>query len=225
MSPFDGPHAPALLEPVEEAEKAELLLHPLRQKILSEASEASTAAEIARRLGLSPQKVNYHVRTLADAGLLRPAGEGLKRNLVEKRYRASARSYVLLPQVLGEMSAGALSDADRFSATYLMQLSALLQRELAVWLDSAEGPEQSVPTLSLEAEVRFGSAGQRAAFAHEVQEAVTGIIGRCTTPAYDDEGRARPGRTYRLVVGCYPVPDREAEADAPGPTRPEESRS
>ena len=150
--------AMSALEPMGEAQRAELLLHPLRQSILCEAREASTTAEIARRGGLPPQKVNYHVRTLVDAGFLRPAGEGLKRNLIEKRYRASARSYVLLPQVLGEMGPGALSDADRFRATYLMQLSALLQEELAAWFNPDQGGGDGVPTLSMEAEVRFDSA-------------------------------------------------------------------
>ncbi|NIW64102.1 MAG: helix-turn-helix domain-containing protein, partial [Gemmatimonadetes bacterium] len=153
------------LEPIEEAEKAELLLHPLRQRILSEAREPATAAEIARRVGLPAQKVNYHVRTLAEAGFLRPAGEGRKRNLIEKPYRASARSYLLLPRVLGEMSPGTLSEADRFSAAYLLHLSALLQDELGAWLDADAGVEERVPTLSIEAEVRFVSAEQRAAFA------------------------------------------------------------
>lgn len=70
------------------------------------------------------------MRTLADAGFLQPAGKGLKRNLVGRRYQASARSYILLPRVLGRMRPRRVSDADRFSATYLMQLSALLQEEL-----------------------------------------------------------------------------------------------
>jgi len=200
------------LEPVEEAARAELLLHPLRQRILHEAREASTAAEIARRVGLPPQKVNYHVRTLVDAGFLLPAGEGLKRNLVEKRYRASARSYLLLPQVLGNMGAGTLSDADRFSAAYLMHLSALLQQELGVWLGAGGGGTESVPTLSMEAEVRFDSAEQRADFADALRKAVAGVIGGHTAPARDEEGRSRPGRAYRLVVGCYPVPDRDDES-------------
>ncbi len=206
------PHqTPTPLEPVDDADKAELLLHPLRQEILREAREASTAAEIARRVGLPPQKVNYHVRTLADAGFLQPAGEGRKRNLVEKRYRASARSYVLLPEVLGDMGPGELTDGDRFSATYLMHLSALLQRELGVWLHPERGGGQRVPTLSLEAEVRFDSSEQRATFADELQKAVADVIRRHTTPTHDDTGRPRPGRSYRLVVGCYPLPDGAAE--------------
>jgi DNA-binding transcriptional ArsR family regulator len=197
------------LEPVEEADRAGLLLHPLRQRILSEAREASTAAEIARRVGAPPQKVNYHVRTLADAGFLQPAGEGRKRNLIEKRYRASARSYLLLPQILGEMSPRGLRDADRLSAAYLLRLSALLQEELSAWLDpDADAPER-VPTLSLEAEVRFDSARQRSMFADALQGAVTEVIARYTAPARDEEGRPRTGQPYRLLIGCYPVPGPE----------------
>ncbi|MGD2068288.1 MAG: helix-turn-helix domain-containing protein [Gemmatimonadota bacterium] len=212
------------LEPVEELGRAELLLHPLRQRILSEAREASTAAEIARRIGLPPQKVNYHVRTLADAGFLRPAGEGRKRNLIEKRYRASARSYVLLPRVLGEMGASQLDDADRFGATYLMHLSAVLQEELAAWLDSDQGGRRRMPTLSLESELRFDSAGQRAAFADALKRAVTDVIGRHSAPARDEEGRPRPGRPYRLVVGCYPLPDRDDPRPGPTAAEPVEER-
>lgn len=203
------------LEPVEEAHRAELLLHPLRQKILSEAREASTAAEVARRVGLPPQKVNYHVRTLVDAGFLQPAGEGRKRNLIEKRYRASARSYLLLPRILGEMSPGSVSEADRFSASYLMHLSALLQEELATWMEAGRAKGDGVPTLSMEAEIRFDSAARRAAFADALQKAVTRVIGQHTAPAHDEKGEARPGRPYRLVVGCYPVPDRDGGGHGP----------
>lgn len=194
------------LEPVAEAGRAELLLHPLRQRILSEAREATTAAEIARRVGLPPQKVNYHVRTLAEAGFLRPAGEGRKRNLVEKRYQASARSYLLLPQVLGAMSPQGMGEADRFSASALMMLSAVLQRELAVWLTQDKATEPSVPTLSLEAELRFESAEQRMAFAGALQEAISEVVAKHTSPARDIQGRPRPGRPFRLVLGCYPIP-------------------
>lgn len=213
--------SPLVLEPVEEPERAELLLHPLRQTILSEAREPSTAAEIARRVGLPPQKVNYHVRTLADAGFLRPAGEGRKRNLIEKRYRASARSYLLLPRILGEMSAGGPTEADRFSANYLIHLSALIQEELSAWLDPEEDVGRSVPTLSLEAELRFESSAQRTAFAEALQEAVSDVIGSHTAPARDPDGRPRPGRVFRLVVGCYPVPRGDEGKVDPPATEPD----
>lgn len=156
-------------------------------------------------MGLPAQKVNYHVRTLVDAGLLVPAGERRRRNLVEKRYRATARSYVLLPRVLGAMSAADTRVADAFSATHLLQLTATLQAELGDAL--AEGRERDVPvpTLSLDAEVRFHSADQRAAFAQAVQQAFTEAIAQFTEPAVEPDGQPAPGRPYRLVLGCYPL--------------------
>jgi len=203
------------LEPVQDPARAELLLHPLRQKILFEAREASTAAEIARRVGLPPQKVNYHVRTLAQAGFLRPAGEGRKRNLIEKRYRASARSYVLLPGILGEMSPGAAGDADRFGAAHLIRLGALLQEELSVWLGPGVLRRKGPSTLSLDVEIHFDSPAQRAEFADELRKAVAGVVGAHTAPPLDHEGRARAGQLYRLVVGCYPVPELDDEGGEP----------
>jgi DNA-binding transcriptional ArsR family regulator len=206
---------PHVMEPVDEPARAELLLHPLRQRILTEARQASTAAEIARRLKLPAQKVNYHVRTLVEAGFLIPAGEGRKRNLVEKRYRASARSYLLTPKVLGSVSPDDVEapteadrNADRFSATHLMGLTALLQTELSVWLDSVDAEVERVPTLSLDAEVGFASAEDRAAFAEALGDAIGEVIRKHTTPARAEGGSGR-GHPYRLVLGCYPIPGKD----------------
>jgi len=213
--------APASLtvEPVHEARRAELLLDPLRQRILAEAREPTTAAEIARRVGLPAQNVNYHVRTLVEAGFLRSAGEGRKRNLVEKRYRTSAGSYLLSPGLLGEIRPAALTEADHLGAAHLLQLSARLQEELTGWFDSDADEDVRVPTLSMDVEMRFASAEQRTVFARALREAVTDVVGRFTDPACDLDGRPREGRPYRLVVGCYPVPngamDRN-EADSGG---------
>ncbi len=184
------------------------------------------------------------MRTLVDAGFLEPAGEGRKRNLIEKRYRASAHSYLLLPGILGEMSPGAATDADRFSAAYLMLLSARMQEELAAWVgptsgageDAAAGvgegagrrhgpgPWERVPTLSMEADLRFESAAQRGGFAGALREAVTGVIERHTAPARDHQGRPRSGRAYRLVVGCYPLRDSDGDRTESIPTASEERR-
>ncbi len=209
------PDLPAL-EPVDDASRAELLLHPLRQRILSEARQASTAAEIARRVGLPPQKVNYHVRTLAQAGFLTPAGEARKRNLIEKRYRASAQSYVLLPGILGAMGPGASSDADRFGAAHLIRLGALLQDELASWLEPGVGRRKGPSTLSLDVQIRFDSPRQRAEFADELRRAVAGVVGGHSAPALDHDGQPLPGPSYRLVVGCYPIPEPAPEDEEPG---------
>ncbi len=69
------------------------------------AREPICAAELARRLALPRQRVNYHVRELERAGFLRPAGRQRKRNWIEQRYVATARSYVLSPEILGPLGA------------------------------------------------------------------------------------------------------------------------
>lgn len=193
------------VQAVRSARAAELLLHPLRQGILREARAASSAAEIARRLELPAQKVNYHVRTLVDAGLLVPAGERLHRNLVEKRYRATARSYVLLPGVLGPMSAEGTRVADAFSAAHLLQLTSTVQAELGETLAEGQEHDVPVPTLSVDVEVRFRSPDQRAAFAQAVQHALADVVAQFTEPAQEPDGRPAPGRPYRMVLGCYPL--------------------
>ncbi len=185
---------------------------------MREASAASSAAEIARRMGLPAQKVNYHVRTLVDAGLLVPAGERRRRNLVEKLYRATARSYVLLPRVLGPVSAEDARVADAFSAAHLLQLTAALQGELGEALAEGQERDAPVPTLSLDAELRFRSPDQRAAFAEAVQQAVTEVIAGFTEPAMEPDGQPAPGRPYRLVLGCYPLARPSPTQDASDPS-------
>ena len=89
------PEAGALpdLECVFDEKRAEALLDPLRMRILAIARTPASATEIAARLRLPRQRVNYHVRRLADRGLLRRAGRQRKRNMFEQRYVAAARSF------------------------------------------------------------------------------------------------------------------------------------
>ena len=93
------------LECVHDLQRAEALLHPLRMRILELAREPASATEMAGRLRMPRQRVNYHVRRLAERGLLRRAGRQRKRNMVEQRYVATARSFLLVPEVLGPLEA------------------------------------------------------------------------------------------------------------------------
>ena len=62
------------VESVDSARRASALLNPMRLRLLRLAQEPASATELARRLDLPRQRVNYHVRELARAGFLRPAG-------------------------------------------------------------------------------------------------------------------------------------------------------
>ncbi len=62
--------------------------HPLRLQILSLLTGAElSAAEVARELDTTQANASYHLRVLAGAGLLEPAGEERIRGGVAKRYR------------------------------------------------------------------------------------------------------------------------------------------
>ena len=62
--------------------------HPVRLQILSLLTGAElSAAEVARELGLTHANASYHLRLLADAGLIDVASEERIRGGVAKRYR------------------------------------------------------------------------------------------------------------------------------------------
>ena len=215
-----------MIECVSDPARASVLLHPLRLRVLEEAREAASATEIAGRLGEARQKVNYHVRELARAGFLRPAEQRRRGNLIEQRYVATARSYLLAPQVVGALDAGrgvrtgaAERAADRASADHLLALTARAQSEVAAVRDTAAAAGKRLATLSLSADLAFTSAVQRNAFAEALRDAVADLVGRFSVAvpeapgegAEPAAGRPRP-RPFRLVLACYPLPRRPGSA-------------
>jgi len=64
-----------------------LIAHPLRLRMLSLLTGATlSAAEIARELGESQPNVSYHLRRLADGGLVRLVDQQKVRGGIAKRY-------------------------------------------------------------------------------------------------------------------------------------------
>jgi DNA-binding transcriptional ArsR family regulator len=203
-----GP-ARTALESVDSPGRASALLNPLRLRLVRMAQEPASATELARRLGLPRQRVNYHVRELARAGFLRPAGRRRKRNWVEQRYVATARSYVLSPEILGGLAPDWRAIEDTASADYLLALSEQVRLDVSTAEQEARDRGQRVTTLSFKSQFRFDSPEQRTTFANALRQAVIEVIARHTSPDRPASGssRAGRGRSYRLVLGCYPVPE------------------
>ena len=198
------------VECVADAARAGALLHPTR------AAEPTSATEIGEQIGLTRQKVNYHLQELARAGFLKRAGQRKRRNMTEQRWVATARSYVLTPEVVGPL--GPLGDdarrrriEDKLSAAYLIGLGARLLSELGQAMREAAGLGKRLSTLSIDAELRFESAEQRARFTAALQEAVGRVVAEHPSPAETPDGTPAPGRPYRLALGCYPIPPRAEE--------------
>jgi len=89
---------------------------------------------------------------------------------------------------------------DRLSASYLIALAARAVREVGALVRAALSSEQRLATLSIDTEIRFRSAAERAAFSEELAHSVAALAAR-----YHD-ATAAGGRLHRLVVIAHPSP-------------------
>lgn len=199
------------LEAVQSTRRASAILHPLRSRLLALAREPASSTEMARRLGLPRQRVNYHVRALEKAGLLRTAGRRRRRNLIEQRYVATARSYTLSPDLLGPLAPDWRQIADTGSADYLLALTDQVRSDVGRSAQAAAAEGKRLATLSVKAQFRFETPEQRARFAEAMRAAIVEVIAGHSTPNLRENGRPGRGRPYRLVLACYPVAEAAVE--------------
>lgn len=194
------------VEVIDRAETAVALLGPLRSQVLAALAEPGSATSVADSLGIARQKVNYHVRALEAAGLVRLVEERPRRGLIERVGVASARSYVVSPAVLGA-SAPDPARTDRLSSGYLIAVASRLVAEVGALVRGADRARRPLATLTLDAEIRFANAAERAAFTADLTAAVHALAAR-----YHDEG-APTGRWHRLVVVAHPLPARQTHTE------------
>ena len=183
-------------------------LDPIRQRVLGYLREPDSATGVARRLRMPRQKVNYHLHALEDAGLVELVEERRKGNCIERVVRASAHAFVISPEVLGALAPPADLTPDRLSSAYLIAAAGRTIRDLAELEARARNSGKRLATLTLEADVRFASAADRAAFAEELADAVARLAAK-----YHDD-RAPSGRRFRLLAAVHPVPVADGGAAA-----------
>ncbi len=188
------------IQVIEDPAAAAAALAPMRSRLLSQLAEPASAATLAARVGLTRQKVNYHLNALEAHGLVQVAEERKWGGLTERLLVATAASYVVSPGALGPIAADADRTIDRLSASYLIALGARIVREVGALVRRAKETDKRLATLAMDAEVRFRSATDRAAFSNELAAAVTSLISK-----YHDES-APGGRAHRLVVVAHPLP-------------------
>ncbi|HET7464369.1 MAG TPA: helix-turn-helix domain-containing protein [Longimicrobium sp.] len=188
------------IQVIDDPAAATVALEPMRSRLLSELAAPTSAAALAARVGLARQKVNYHLRALEAHGLVRLAEERKWGGLTERLLVATAASYVVSPSALGPVAVDPHREVDRLSASYLIALGARVVREVGDLVRRASESGKRLATLAVDTEVRFRSPADRAAFSHELAEAVARLVSK-----YHDES-APGGRAHRLVVVAHPVP-------------------
>lgn len=196
----------AAIHIIDEVDRAATVLHPLRLRILAELDRPDSAAGLARRLGLPRQRLNYHLRQLEHQGLVEAVGQQQKRGCTERLVRAVARSYLINPAALGDLAVDPARVPDHVSSAYLVAVAAQVIRDVAALRERAERANKRLPTLTLQADVRFASAKTQHAFAQELSRQVARLVAK-----YHDD-RASGGRRFRFIAGAYPVPSAARDA-------------
>lgn len=196
------------LEVIDDPAAAALAVDPVKSRLLAALVEPASAAALAARLGIPRQKINYHLRSLEEYGLVQVSEERLWGGLRERVMVASAASYMVSPDALGPVAAEPGRSADRLSASYLIALAARIVREVSSLLRGAREARKRLATLAIDTEITFRSAADRAAFTSDLTATVTSLVQRyhdATTPG---------GRAHRLVIVAHPLPKNSQPKEA-----------
>jgi DNA-binding transcriptional ArsR family regulator len=187
---------------IDDPAAATVALEPMRSRLLSELVVPASAASLATRVGLTRQKVNYHLHALEAHGLIQLVEKRKWGGLTERLLVATAASYVISPSALGWLAADPNREIDRLSANYLIALGARVVLEVGGLVRRAKEAGKRLATLAVDTEIRFRSATDRAAFSNELTEAITKLVSK-----YHHES-ATGGRAHRLVVVAHPLPQK-----------------
>ena len=183
---------------IEDPIAAGVSLDPIRARLLAELTVPGSASSLAPVVGLSRQKINYHLRTLERHGLVSLVEERRKGNMVERVLQASAASYVISPSAILGMAPDPAAAPDQLSASWLVAVCSRTVGEVGELLCRASRAGRPVATFAVDASIEFASAADRAFFAAELSEAVEALVAK-----YHDGGSPR-GRMHRLVVALHP---------------------
>ena len=197
---------------IAEPAAAEIALNPVRTRLLAELAVPGSATTLAARVGMPRQLVNYHLRALERCGLIELVEERRKGNVNERLLQATAASYVISPAALALVQPDPSRSPDRASAFWLLALAARLVRDVGALIAGGNEAGKRVATFALDAEVRFASAADRAAFAGELTNAVANLVAR-----YHDT-TTNGGRAHRVLVAIHPT----IESGSSAPPRKEQ---
>ena len=186
--------------------------HPERRRLLQILAEhPDSASGLAERLGEKRQRINYHVRSLEDAGLIELAEERPRRGLTEKIYRPVSRRFAIDPSILGDLDAGegldnSLGEGDRWAASYAIALASRTTRELAALRSKASRQGKRLATASMDTSVRIRTPKAMDAFVDDLTQAIAEVVSRHN----DSAAGARP---FRVTCCSHPAPDETTGAD------------
>jgi DNA-binding transcriptional ArsR family regulator len=189
---------------VEDIEALQVLGNPLRVRILELLRKPGSAATVAREVGETRQKVNYHLKELERVGLVESVGERRSGNFMETLYEAAGRSFLVAPSVAWSDPRRVDALRQQHSLENLVMVGARLQRDAVSLLDRAAFDGEQIASAAVEVDVQFADEKDRAAFLDEYLAAVEKLC---------DKHDARSGLPYRVVLAAHPASESGERAE------------
>ncbi len=185
------------MELLEEPDRVRTALSPARRELLGRLREPSSATRLAAELGVSRQRVSYHLRALEQAGLIELVEERQRRGCTERVVRTRPGAFLVDPAIAAPAPDPARAQ-DRFAAEHLLDTATGLVRDVARMQAVAEEQDRRLLTFTLEAEVGLARPADLEAFVLALAEQLAGLV--------EDFSPPDGGRRYRVVVGGHPAP-------------------
>ena len=183
---------------VDQPEHVRAALSGPRRQLLEMLRMPASATELAGRLGLSRQRVNYHLRALESIGLVELVEERRRRGCTERMLRARADRLVVDPSVLDpsrDDETGATAQ-DRFAAEHLVGVASATVRDVARMQGEAQREGTRLLTFTIESELSFAEPADLEQFCERLTELVRQTAERFHSPG---------GRRYRVVAAGHPA--------------------
>ncbi|CAN5808270.1 helix-turn-helix domain-containing protein [soil metagenome] len=175
-------------------------LDPLRRHMLALLDVPDSATGLAKRLGVSRQRVNYHVRALEAAGLVELVEERRRRGATERMVRRTADRLVVDPGAL----ASAPDDDDQRSRVGTMAVvgaSADAIRGVTAAAAAADASGRRLVTAATATTIRVRSPAALRSLLADL----------AATLARHDTGGGGEGLALRVSTLVWPSPAQEKE--------------
>ncbi|MCH1627632.1 helix-turn-helix domain-containing protein [Ferdinandcohnia quinoae] len=182
---------------VDNPEQAKALLNPLRGEIIGQLTEPASATEVAKAINETPQRVNYHLKTLEKVGLVKQVGTRHVRNLIEVLYLAVAKSFIMSDS-LGWSHDAIERLKDQSSLAHLITISERIRKDALSLLEQSE-QNIEIPSASLQTKIVLPEKKDRNAFLNEYVKLVKQLVEKYQVNEASDEN-------YNVMLSIYPEP-------------------
>jgi DNA-binding transcriptional ArsR family regulator len=181
---------------LEYPEQALALLNPLRVEILRIMNEPASASEVGRQLRETPQKINYHLKSLEKVGLIQRSGSRQVKNLIEVLYQSISKNFII-PESFGWSEETVSRMKDQGALTHLITISERMRSDALQLMETSE-QNVEIPSAAMETEVYLPDEADRQAFIHDYAEAMKLLAEKYRTDSHNN--------AFRVLMAVYPEP-------------------